>query len=408
MSTPIAPFSGAASASMARRLLGQPLKQHGKLTRAKGEAGGRFQALDGLRGVAILLVVAFHTGVTIRGGHIGVDLFFVLSGYLITTLLLAEVQKTGRLRLGRFLLRRLVRLGPSLVVTVAGTLLCAACFDICCSPLAFGLSDSPWVIAGLANWRFANNPTAIFLLLAHTWSLSIEWQFYVVWPLVLTGLVALKARRRWYLALMVAGVIVPALLRVLLYDGSPTWLEIYLRTDTRVDGLFWGCLIAGICTWRGAPMTRLGRYLLRAAAVVAVAVIAWHASTFQLFTSYQYYFGYTVVNTCAACVVLAIVAGVTPLLRRLLELTCLRWLGHISYSVYLCHCPLIIIVMPWLPEQAGTQFVILVAVALACGAVFYAMVERPSLWLKDWLTSGRAAGAGALLAPDPVWLGAAK
>src|SRR5207245_9936604 len=122
-------------------------------------AAGRCQALDGFRGVAMLLVVIHHTRCGLVGGHIGVDLFFVLSGFLITTLLLAEAEKTGRVRLGRFYLARLARLGPALVVTVLWTVIWSGCFDTQASALADGCAVSPRVVTGLntSRWSIASS-----------------------------------------------------------------------------------------------------------------------------------------------------------------------------------------------------------------------------------------------------------
>jgi len=151
--------------------------------------------LDGLRGLAVAAVLLFHAG-RLRGGFLGVDLFFVLSGFLITGLLLGEMAKRGRLGVAAFWGRRARRLLPALVVMGVLTLLLAWAFG---SPglLGLALDDAPWAAAQLVNWRFSTEQVGYWNasemhLFSHLWSIAVEWQFYLVWPLA----VALVARGR--------------------------------------------------------------------------------------------------------------------------------------------------------------------------------------------------------------------
>ena len=146
--------------------------------------GSYVPALDGLRGLAVLLVVLFHAAAPpFQGGFVGVDMFFVLSGYLITNLLLQEYQQQGRIDFGRFYLRRFLRLMPALLFMTA-TFALVASWQLEGEPLRQALGEIPWAVSYLANWARAWDLIPMFYLV-HTWSLAIEEQFYLLWPVVL-------------------------------------------------------------------------------------------------------------------------------------------------------------------------------------------------------------------------------
>src|SRR5262249_37725406 len=159
------------------------------------------------------------------------------------------------------------RLGPALWVTVLWTTLWSGCFATHRSAVAEGWAVAPWVVTGLVNWKWAISQTDFFALLLPTWSLAVEYQFYLAWPLLLPALNRLRMRRRWLAALVALGMVAPVLVRAYLWDGGHlSTMEIYLRTDTRMDALFWGCGVALVCRWHGGPSSRWARLVLRLAA----------------------------------------------------------------------------------------------------------------------------------------------
>jgi peptidoglycan/LPS O-acetylase OafA/YrhL len=213
-------------------------------------------ALNGLRGIAILSVMFFHAtlsgagGPRPSGGFLGVDIFFVLSGFLITALLLREWQQNGSIALRAFYARRALRLLPALFALMAVILLL---------PGVFYSSVRPWrdaliTTAYATNWVRAFGGEIGFF--GHTWSLTIEEQFYVIWPLLLLALLKLRVGRRGILFLVVVGIAVPAVLRVDLWDGPMSVKRLYYGLDTRFDSLLLGVWLR--CSLRGTSFPEAG------------------------------------------------------------------------------------------------------------------------------------------------------
>jgi peptidoglycan/LPS O-acetylase OafA/YrhL len=195
-------------------------------------------SLDGLRGLAILAVM-LNNARYLPGGFLGVDIFFVLSGFLITALLLQEWQRTGTIRLGAFYARRALRLLPALFALLALVLV---------APGLFYLAAPPWKDAAIAALYATNWVNAFSLrnmaILDHTWSLTVEEQFYVLWPPLVPVLLALRVRRRWILSMVLLGISVSTSLRLLLWDGPASIKRLYYGLGTRLDALLVGCLVA--------------------------------------------------------------------------------------------------------------------------------------------------------------------
>ena len=209
---------------------------------------GRLPALDGLRGVAIVGVLLFHAG-HLGGGFLGVDLFFALSGYLITDLLLREIRAGGTVSLTEFWGRRIRRLLPALAtVLVVVTLLVWVLGDDDLRRSA--LSDGPWVQANLVNWHLLGEQAGYWegfgagRVFGHLWSIAVEEQFYLVWPVVLL-LVARRAQRVEARVAWIAVVVSVAslVLMLLLFDPADT-TRVYTGTDTRAFSLMLGALMA--------------------------------------------------------------------------------------------------------------------------------------------------------------------
>ncbi|HEV2360380.1 MAG TPA: acyltransferase [Acidimicrobiales bacterium] len=361
-------------------------------------------ALDGLRGLAVFGVLLFHAQ-HLKGGWLGVDLFFVLSGFLITSLLLTERQASGgRINLVAFWGRRARRLFPALLLLILGVglyaLFVATPFD-----LSNIRSDGLFTVFYAANWHSVGSGQDYFQLylnpspFQHTWSLAIEEQFYVVWPLVIvfaTKIRRASARSIAYLAGGMAAISV--VLMIVLSESGFSTDRLYYGTDTRASSLLFGATLAA---WRmstahsanranaangaanGAgraarsPRTS-GWAALQIAGLYAFAglMAAWFLLDGQ--SSFVYRGGLALCGLAAAIVVAAASTQRLGPIGRLLSWRPLRGLGLISYGVYLYHWPIFLVVSQSRTGLSGWPlFVLQFAATLAAAIPSYYLVERP-------------------------------
>ena len=360
--------------------------------------GGRRAALDGLRAVAVTAVVAYHLGGgaagAVRGGFLGVDLFFVLSGYLITGLLVREHRDRSRIDLVGFWERRVRRLLPALLLVLVVVAL-ATWWAARPETWSARRGDALWTLAYLANWHFVAAGEDYFAAYAgasplrHTWSLSIEEQFYLLWPLVVVG--CLRVRRE--LLAVVAGVLVVASAAAMAWAyGAASLSRAYYGTDGRVQQLLVGALLALLL----ARARRLPRYAGPAAfaALLLALVLASDAAP-------VYYRGGALAFAALTAVVVADVelrpdGG----LARALSWAPAAALGRISYGVYLWHWPVLVLTpLPSGPSPAWwlTQ-ALRVGLTLGLSVLSWVLVERPVLERRvPWVGgSRRRLAVGAL------------
>lgn len=348
----------------------------------------RIPQLDGLRGIAVLIVVGAHAGLlnqrfSLQGGNLGVDLFFALSGYLITSLLLAEYQKTKTLDLKAFYIRRALRLLPAVTVLcgfyalyvwrrgheiteIAKTVLCVQFY--------------------LVNWAMAFGWPVEFGSIGHTWSLSIEEQFYLLWPATL--LFSLRRIERKRLALLLtSGALAVGIWRAWLYWTAGNFNRVYSGFDTHSDAILMGCAVA---LW---PITeRVPHWLM----YLAGGFICWQATRVTL----EPFYGQMLVVSVAAAVLLVHLRNAeTSLLISALRIRPLVWLGQTSYSLYLWHLP---VVMPVRQSSLPipVKYVLYVGLSLAAASLSYYGIERPFLRLKDrWRTRSSQQATESLPSP---------
>lgn len=369
-------------------------------------------ALDGLRGVAILGVLLFHAG-HLGGGFLGVDLFFALSGYLITDLLLREVRVSGTVSLTAFWGRRARRLLPALaVLLVTVTLLTWAAGDTDLWQSA--LSDGPWVQANLVNWHLLGESAGYWEGLGagrafgHLWSIAVEEQFYLVWPLVVL-LVARRAvhaggaeqsgraRRTesWVAGLAVLTSLASLALMLVLVDPADT-TRVYTGTDTRAFSLMLGALVA-----TGPVRRAVERFAGRRTGAVLVLLVAGLAALWWVAdgeaTPWLFQGGLFAHSLIAALVVVLCVQAPGSMVARALGVRPLRALGLVSYSLYLWHWPVFLLLSE---ERLGLtgwpRTAIILAVSTALAALSTALVENPVRFRAGW-ARGRS-GLVALVA----------
>ena len=352
----------------------------------------RLAGLDGLRGIAVSLVVVFHFfPALLPGGFIGVDVFFVISGFLITGLLLVERDGTGRLALGRFWQRRALRLVPPLIPLV---LICGTAAWLIGGDVLVGIG---WQVAGAAvfgyNWVSIASSASYFSatapeLFRNLWSLAVEEQFYLVWPLALLGLLLLR-NRRLRLALVCALALASALWMGLLFQPEdPT--RVYYGSDTHSFGLFTGAALA-------LMLNRADRRTGSAARVLAVlgrwrprlglgALVALLGAAFWLpdTGAVTYRGGLLAVSLLTAVVIWAAVRGLR--FGTALDTRPLRYLGERSYGIYLWHWPLLVLLQAVWPAAVRSSPSVLptIGVGVLAGAltllaagVSYRRLERP-------------------------------
>lgn len=328
-------------------------------------------SLDGLRAFAVLVVMAHHAYVPFfAGGAVGVDVFFVLSGFLITSLLLQEWRKTSDIKFGKFYLRRILRLVPALVLFLAFIQLYTLAFLR--GPRLWEMEKSiAAVIFYVANWARAFGWVDMGVL-AHTWSLSIEEQFYLIWPLVLWLLLRSRISERWILRLLGFVILLIALRRAWMWTGLASAERIYNGSDTRSDELLAGCALAVLLDVEGLSqrwVRPVVRYMLPPSLLLIVGVIVR-----PLTERGMYIFGWPAIELAVGVVILGLLSGTAGPLQKLLELRPVVWIGRVSYGLYLWHVPIIGRVGGW---HALGPFRVLVGFALTFGvvAISYYVVE---------------------------------
>jgi len=378
-------------------------------TRTERAHGARIAyqpALDGIRAFAVAAVLMYHAGQSWAiGGYLGVDAFFVLSGYLITTLLVSEWANTGGIALGAFWARRARRLLPALFLVLGGVALYAVAFA---GPneldriRADGLASVGYV----ANWRFVFSGQSYFDAfgvpspLRHLWSLAIEEQFYLVWPLIVFGV--LKWRRgstRALLGTVLALGTASVLLMSLLYHPGSDPSRVYYGTDTRAQSLLVGAGLAIVLFRHGAIRNLYARATVNIAALAGAAYTVWAWANMSSSTDELYQGGFLVGAFAVSVVIASVVQPERGLLRRVLSLHPIRWVGQISYGLYLWHWPTYLVVTKGRTGLDGTALLLArVGASVAVATLSYYLVEQPirhgalRRW-RAWTLAPVAAGA---------------
>jgi peptidoglycan/LPS O-acetylase OafA/YrhL len=340
--------------------------------------------IDGLRAVAVAAVFLYHANISwMPGGFLGVDVFFVISGYLITSLLIAEFEDRGRIALGRFWAGRARRLLPALFALLA---VCLAIGATVQRGKLVGLrGDALASIFYVANWRFIFDHESYFAqfgrpsLLRHLWSLAVEEQFYLLWPPLF--LIGMRLLRRVALASLVAlGAIGSSALMWALYRPGADTSRIFYGTDTRAAPLLVGVLLAFV--WKPSAMpawdSARARRRLDAASLVALAAVIYAFVTVHDYDQSIYRGGFLVLALSAG-LLLATIAHPAGTLGRALAHPVPRWLGERSYGIYLWHWPVLVFSRPGVDVHLprGVLIPAQAAATVALAAVSYRYIERP-------------------------------
>jgi peptidoglycan/LPS O-acetylase OafA/YrhL len=359
--------------------------------------------LDGIRAVAVMAVLCYHANFPwALGGFLGVETFFVLSGFLITALLLAEWRSTGRIDLKNFWQRRARRLLPAVWLLLLILPILALLFARDALPRL--QEDIPAALIYITNWVYIVREVPYFEafgrppLLQQLWSLAVEEQFYLLWPLVLLFLLRkVKNSRSGLPAVTVGMIAISAIWMAVLYSPDADPLRIYYGTDTRAAGFLVGAMLAMIWSPRQEVHTsdRGILELLGWGGLLALMILYNQLNEFQPFL----YRGGTLITAIASALLIVGASSPTTFLGRLLETRVLRWIGSRSYSIYLWHWPIFMLTRPaidihlpaWL-VQAGQV------------AVTFGLAELSTRWIETPVRQrGFRASVYALLTTFRRW-----
>ncbi len=338
--------------------------------------------LDGLRGISILWVMIFHAGFPfMRGGFIGVDIFFVLSGFLITLLLILEFDGRGRISLRNFYIRRVLRLGPALVcLLIVYCIVSTLVLDS--EKLKSNYVDALIALFYLSNWAraFAIHPPDF---LGHTWSLSIEEQFYLIWPVFLIFLLNKSIKRSHIAMITILIAMFSWFFRLyLLYnDTSPE--RLYNGLDVRADGLMLGCFI-GILVGSGYFKDNFRMTLKKILTIIApVSMICLFIFSIVCYwkNPVMFAFGYIMVEILAVVLILDAMFGQKTMMRKFLSMRWLVWTGSISYGLYLWHYP-VFRLMRALGFNLNVIMTAGIGITFIIATISYYGMERPILKIK--------------------------
>jgi len=364
--------------------------------------------LDGLRAIAVMAVLLYHADLGwIPGGFLGVEVFFVISGYLITALLLAEWRQVGRINLKDFWLRRARRLLPALYLLLVVT-------------MAFAVVFLPGEVAGLrgdvmaavgyvTNWFLIFGQESYFesvgrpSVLQHLWSLAVEEQFYLIWPIVLAvglGLGATRLRQRRVLTVAIVGAAASAVAMALLYKPGVDPSRVYFGTDTRATGLLCGAALAFLwspgdkyrpASTRHQRLTLPGRgrfrrrwgwtapLVLDFLGIAALGGLLWFFLHLGEFEPFLYRGGFALVALTTVAAIMAVVHPYAHVGSRLLGSAPMRWLGVRSYGIYLWHWPVFMVTRPELdvPFSGLPLLALRLTITIVLADLSYRFVETP-------------------------------
>jgi peptidoglycan/LPS O-acetylase OafA/YrhL len=359
--------------------------------------------LDGLRALAVGAVVAYHVDLGwAQGGLLGVGVFFTLSGYLITDLLLGQYESAGRLQLADFWLRRARRLLPALFVMLAVVVAWVTLLDRSMLPAIRGAVAASAVY--VSNWWLIAQHSSYFAQfgppspLGHLWSLAVEEQFYLIWPwLLYIGLRLSRKRPGSYGRLAAATVLlaaVSAILMALLYQPGYDPTRVYEGTDTRAFALLIGAALAFCWPNRrlhGEVAKRARRFLDGAgiAGFLVFVLLVWRTSEYSPFL----YRGGLVLLSIGTALMVASAVSPASTFGRVLGWRPLRWLGVRSYGIYLWHFPIIVLTTPADGQDTPVRAVLQVAATIGCAALSWRYIEEPFRHgaARRWLDQVRSA-----------------
>ncbi|CAN5844010.1 acyltransferase family protein [soil metagenome] len=363
--------------------------------------------LDGMRALAVIAVLFYHAGLAwVPGGFLGVEVFFVISGYLITALLLAEWRQQGSINVKAFWYRRARRLLPALYLLLVATLTYALIF---LPEEVVRLRDDAIAAVGyVVNWLLIFNQESYFeasgrpSLFQHLWSLAVEEQFYIIWPLLLAAALTFLPKRYWMPAVLGAA-ITSAILMALLYQPGTDPSRIYYGTDTRAAGLLFGAALAFV--WapelirvtarydpsaRQHPLRRARRHvrhrigwtvprLLDLAGLTALGMLIWLCLSLDEFRPILYRGGFTMVAIVTALLILIVVHPRAQVGASVLGWGPMRWVGLRAYSIYLWHWPVFMVTRPQLdvPIDGLALLTLRFAATLVLADLSYRFVENP-------------------------------
>lgn len=353
--------------------------------------------LDGLRALALMGVMGYHWGLeSAPGGFLGVGVFFVLSGYLITDILASQWRLNGKINLADFWYRRFRRLLPAMFLMLLMTVVWVTLFDP--SRLASLRQDVIGAVTYLSNWQFIFQEVSYFESfgppspLGHMWSLAVEEQFYLIWPLILMIGLYFYPRRGQMLCFISALAGISAFLMMWIYEPGDDPSRVYFGTDTRAFGLIIGAALAIV--WPSFKLSSRiaqgARILLDVAGTSALVLILYMMANTDRFEE-TLYPGGMVILSLASAVVIAVLAHPASLLGNLIGAKPLRWIGVRSYGIYLWHYPVIMLTSPnGDVHQISTLHAVLqVAASIALASLSWKYVEEPirrgvvKAWWKD-------------------------
>ena len=343
--------------------------------------------LDGIRAIAVIMVLAYHLKLALfKSGFLGVTVFFVLSGYLITGILISEVEEEGTIDLKNFWLRRIRRLVPAVMSMAVVIIFVSAVVN----KIIFtkGCKDFLASVLGFNNWWQIFNKVSYFEAagvpspFTHCWSLAIETQFYLIYPLILLGIYKLVKSRgegRAKRGLLFAGVtlllaLISVILMIVLFDSQQDASRVYYGTDTRAFSLLFGALLAILWEYRMVPR-RLSASVNMVLGSVSFAVLL--VMTIAINGSSNFWYrGGQFVGTILTVLVIYTVSGRKTWLIRFLSNPVLKWIGDRSYSIYLWHYPIILLISKGIKASWWITLIeIVLSVVLA--ELSYRFIETP-------------------------------
>lgn len=345
---------------------------------------GYLPGLDGLRALAVLGVLFYHADmVWLPGGFLGVEVFFVVSGYLITSLLLAEQESHNKINLKNFWQRRARRLLPALFAMILGVLVYMVLFLP--DEVASIRGDVIAAFTYITNWYLIAAQKSYFetigrpSLLQHLWSLAVEEQFYLLWPLIFVFLLT-KLKTRGAMLVLMLGATLSALWMGVLYHPDTDPSRVYYGTDTRAFGLLIGAALAFVWRPRAKEAKRNWKHWsldgIGIAAFIALAIAFLFMDEFNPFL---YQGGMLLVSIATAFVIAAVVHPNSPIIGPLLGLGVLQWIGLRSYSLYLWHWPVFMLMRPQLDValEGAPLLAFRFGITFLLAEISYRIIEAP-------------------------------